>query len=422
MANNIYTRFKALFSQPFIGSSGIYGIGTDSTRFFTKTPLQFYNEVPELRAIVSQQSEMFVKPVFTILGADGKPAKDIETLLNNPNPFQTRSEFLSNLYLIYALYDNVWIYIDNKGLGYINKQSQMFCFSASDLDIREKQINATPLKWSDSISEIWATVPWTSRKLKLELENLHFINRAGVSISEILTGTSRVSSLEKPLSNLLISYETENKVLKQRGPNAIVSPEISKDGYGGMIMGTDKAEIEEKFSNKYGGLDGQNRFLVAMQAVKITPLSWNMNDLGINDTRLRNKIAVCSVMGHDILLLNETTGSTYANLSGAQAGIYENTILPAVNTVATFFASLVNGSFEVDTSGVESLRQDDKMLAETNNTNANIVINLNKSVKAGEMTKENAVFVLIGFGIAEEDANKVINEYKAPTNGTDNKI
>jgi len=221
---------------------------------------------------------------------------------------------------------------------------------------------------------------------------------------------------------LLISYETENKVLKQRGPNAIVSPEISKDGYGGMIMGTDKAEIEEKFSNKYGGLDGQNRFLVAMQAVKITPLSWNMNDLGINDTRLRNKIAVCSVMGHDILLLNETTGSTYANLSGAQAGIYENTILPAVNTVATFFASLVSGSFEVDTSGVESLRQDDKMLAETNNINANIVINLNKSVKLGEMTKENAVFVLGGFGIAEEDANKVINEYKAPTNGTDNKI
>ena len=55
------------------------------------------------------------------------------------------------------------------------------------------------------------------------------------------------------------------------------------------------------------------------------------------------------------------------------------------------------------------MQADKKDLAERNKINSEIIINLNKSVSAFEISRESAIYTLIIQGIKKEEAEKLIS-------------
>jgi hypothetical protein len=148
-----------------------------------------------------------------------------------------------------------------------------------------------------------------------------------------------------------------------------------------------------------------------------------VKDMEFNQGIQQDKITIADAYTFPILLLNELEGSTYSNLDIADRNLYTKKILPMWEKVAQSITRefLEDGYVQFYTNDIEVLKKDDKVQAETNKINTDLVISLNSSVKFGEMTRDNAINTLVLIAdVSEEIASEVINEPLETINRTTN--
>jgi len=361
----------------------------------------------EVNHIIESQAKMLSKIIF-------KTDVDIvNNLLENPNPFQSKTEFLQSIHKILNSYNTVFIYIDNPvGFSNINSNSKLWAFSIDDafnvnynkLEVYENGFKSFFKGASIYFEEI-------NLSIKIDNNNVSSISNSGVGLSSIMFPKSKISILNKKLNNIIKSEETEAVMLENRGAIGVFSPKQPKDGFG-EVSQIDLQATQEKL-DKYGTLSNQYKYMVVDMPVDFIRTALNINDLGIDETIKRAKVEINNVFDHSILLSNNLEQSTFNNQNAAEKRVYENKIIPDAQKIADnfnlmFAKYLKKDLIKLDLSQISVIQTDKKQLAEVNNINSNIMLNINKSLINNEVSQQTAINLVISLGYSEEEANNLI--------------
>ena len=126
---------------------------------------------------------------------------------------------------------------------------------------------------------------------------------------------------------------------------------------------------------KYGITGNKSTTIVTQQPVTYTPMSFNVQELQLNETQLRLFRSVCMVLGVPSQLLGDLTNSAYNNMTVAEKVLYNNAAIPLANwmleTLEQVFNFGTNEKLELDLSGIEALKADKKIQSDIANQSYN---------------------------------------------------
>ena len=254
------------------------------------------------------------------------------SLINNPNPLNSRWEFMQNYLVNKWLFGNAFIYANNSMMETnIKNVAALWNIWPQYMSVVLTGQYFSALNQEDIIKEwVWGTNAFNKNSAWKPSEILH---RKDVNISiskqeDIIFGKSRIEALNKPLSNIKLAYESENNIMQARGARYIVSS--GKDDSGTVpIQPKDKKRILDDLAKDYGLADGQSQAMVVTGLTNITPIDQDIRKLGIFETIATDSMAVSNAyhIPHDIIKYN-LTGSTFDNQDAAEKRAYQNAVMP----------------------------------------------------------------------------------------------
>ncbi|MCP4987262.1 MAG: phage portal protein [Colwellia sp.] len=168
---------------------------------------------------------------------------------------------------------------------------------------------------------------------KYEPHTIMHYNEVNISSEEpTIMGISKLEVLKDTIKNTQSAFQAMNSILVSRGMQGIISID-SKDGQGTIVPlnPSDKKEVDEKFKNDYGLLNGQNPFLISPVPLNYIKTAMNSKDLGIYEEFSNNSMLISNEFGiPPELLKTYIQGATYENQVQSVRRLYQDTTIPQV--------------------------------------------------------------------------------------------
>lgn len=351
-----------------LSTSALYSSVTNALAKYFKDPrsavIFCYHNIPEFTAPINYLIKTVVNIPIVHEKKSGKDWKVVEnspvlSMLRNPNQFQTETEFLTYFLLNTLLSGEIFL---NKFIPVgFSKMSKMFVLPSGEMqidwnndaqqDYRLKSILRYRYNWSELQPE---SVIW--RKEIVSLTN------------PTECGVSRLYPLVNTGHGLQAIAESTIKTIEDRGALGIISPQNAES----IFTEDDPAKIQAKLSEKYGITGDKSTTIVTTKAVTYTPMSFNVGELQLNETRLSLFRSVCMVLTTPSQLFGDTANSTYNNMMIAQKVSYENSAIPLANwmleTLEQAFEFSDNERLRLDLSEIEALKADRQIQANIANS------------------------------------------------------
>ena len=328
---------------------------SDGSSFYNKLNTSFLGstdylkialESPILLPLIEIRAKALAKAEFFIENPNGELDKEhpIIELLNNPNPHQSKQDFLKQ-YTWYKLcfgwtyqkpykavgFDVKHIYnLNPKLIEFPNNIKQPYIFK--EKDIKDYYDQEFIYKVSDREKKSIAlkdVIPFydVSNGLKSEKESN-------------ITSPSRIASAIKAVSNTGLALDAENVVIQSNGRELFSSD--SKGGNLGSSLpmdSNDREDIEQKIINA-----GLGRF--KKRAVTTNrPINWQSlhikaNELGLHEAIANNAEIVRSVFEISSEVYDAfTKNKTYENQKQALIGFYQGTMQQEADDFANSWTS-----------------------------------------------------------------------------------
>ena len=328
-----------------------------------------YENIPHVRIVIDTLASMFANANVIITDLNGDAIENQEQneyykLLQNPNPSQSREEFLSQLFIYQALYGTAF----NNKIGLANSTPRVMWNLPSQY--MEVLLTGKIFKQVDLNDII--------KGYKLDFENGTVENfetdevlmRSTPSPENPIIGTSKLKSLQKPISNIHAVLSKSNMILNRMGAIGILSNENSKDGMGALPMNpTEKKRIHDEYQKNYGSDYGKMSLIISEANLKWQSMSYPTKDLMLFEELESDFSQIIAMYGADRDLFPSTKGATFENKNEAQRSTYQNTIIPYANDYAkavTEFIGAKDSGFKVtfDYSHLEVLQENEKERSE----------------------------------------------------------
>ncbi len=284
-------------------------------------------------------------------GADGERLKDTEwvNLLNNPNSLQSKQDWLIQYEWYRLAYG--WTYqrpygsvgmtptavfnLNPRYIEFPNKMQSSIIFTTED----EQRFFEQKFNYDEPDQD--------TRSIEFKDVMMYFDIANGLSEgkSSIVTSPSRLASVIKSVSNIGLGLDAENTIIQTNGREL-----FSQDTKGGALNiqqamdKGDRQDIQDKLINKYNVSRG-NRSVVTNKPVDWTNISMKLNDLGFVESGANNSKYITQMYEVPNELYKAfMRGDTFENQKEALIGMYEKTIQP----VADDLASTWTNYFELD--------------------------------------------------------------------------
>lgn len=251
---------------------------------------------------------------------------------NNPNPLQSTKEFLALSSIFKDVFGNGFIY-GNSPVGTINIRDIEYLWHVwpqfMKPEVTGKFFDQIRM---DGIIQKWI---WETGNYKRNFNIDEILHRKEPNIKfgdskDVVLGESRQVSLEWPLANIRIAYESRNIIAKERGPRAIISSNSKDDFASSLPMEEeDKKEVQSDFKSKYGTVDGQDQFMVTRHNISVHTIDQDVRKLGLLNEISSDAQVVCNRYGVPYNLLKmDLKGATYENQIRDERRMYQNEIIP----------------------------------------------------------------------------------------------
>ena len=317
---------------------GNWSYSKGGTNWLKKEYFALYLNNPVLNNVINIGASYLSKYKFGIKQEDG--AIDYSdaslSLLNNPNPFQSKEDFLKQYYVLRSVYGYVYqkpfgttqvdaIYNLNTCNISHNFNNKPFLFSAKKYI---KPVEEMEFVYSDGNKD-------RDYKYKDIIPFYDTINGVGEDNNPYIS-PSKLDSLIKVLSNIDNVLDGENRALNKIGSVAVFAKEKSGSG---DIVGMDdtkplnpreKQDLKAKFN------DPDDRTLLPNKALDKIDLSIPLKNLALNESFSRNQGVVAQAFGLSNELYNYLTkGSTFENQEKAEIRYIQNYIDPIAQDLAS---------------------------------------------------------------------------------------
>jgi len=370
------------------------------------------SSVPELASQLNYIGKSFTSGIFKHLKNDTEIESPVIKLLNNPNELMSGEEFKQIFAEWIFSYGFVPIYCDTSGLRENTNKITLLEPYNLKVKVGDITINDYLKKGNPVIKKI--EYNFQGKKFELEIENVIIITyNSNYSIQD---GYVVYESPLKPLENALevtpAIYSSMSKLNNNLGMTGFISNKSTDSGTYVPILDSEKEKIQTALKN-YGTKKGQSHLAFANYDLKYIPISSPINQMLLPEQQKMIKTIIADILGFDILILNNTEGNKYANYEQARTSLFTENIINVANKLTNaltnyFFKFYPNNKIILDYSHLDIFSKDEKTKAETANIEIAYIINLNTAVTSGQMTRENAIQLLISNDYDEETANSLI--------------
>lgn len=256
------------------------------------------------------------------------PAK-IYSLLERPNPTQNRIEFLKQWAIFEQVCGNSFVYI-NAPLGVkpnINNINALWNVWPTHIQYKltGKYFSATEMQ---DIIKGWR-FEYGTYKQEFTPNEIFHRNSPNTEVRDgIIFGRAVAQSLEKPLTNIELAYESRNVIMLNRGMRVILTSEKG-DASGKIPLVPAEKDILQNEMKDYGLLGGQKQFFFSSMPVKATTVDQDVRKLGLFEEIATDGRVCCNAFGvPEILLQIDIRGATFENQSASIVRLYQDTIIP----------------------------------------------------------------------------------------------
>lgn len=382
-----------------------------------ETISKLYDEVPQIQAVLLMGADKFSN-LRWVHKRDGEVVEKspIVAKLNRPNPLQAGKEWLSQIYVYWKLFGNGYV-LENTRAGYEKyANGELNVLNFTNLPSQFTRPVGTgryfrQYELSDIIKEY---------VMKNGLKTAHYspneiLHKSDISLTPIdggyLVGRSRLTSLSRPLTNILIAYESRNVIGSNRGAAGLFSSNRSDDSGNVALSANEKDDLQNAIK-KYGTLSGQDQFMITNANIKYTPLSRAIRELMLFEEIKADAIDICNAYNMPPLLLTQE-GATFSNLIESHKYHYRDSIIPDAESFAAEMARSLNlpdnEELTVSFDHIEIMQEDKNKKSTRNKTTTDSILAIQKSVKGGNTTVNSGVRILmVVHGMSENEAREII--------------
>ena len=373
------------------------------------------DSVPELAAPINYMSKAFSTGKYEIkLNDKVIDTHKINALLENPHPLFNESDFKQNIaknliaYGISYIWANTPLMIENtKGMFVIPSwRVQPFVDEITDKELRSAENIESLIKYY--------VIQTETKQIKIPTDEIIQVRQnTDVTVeNKYLKFTSPIKSLEKALLVTPAIYDSMQNLLNNGGMKGFITSDVGDNINNVTIKKEEREELQKQLKN-YGTRSGQSDIAFSKHALKYVQITARIKDMLLPEQREMIKTVISDIVGFDNVLLNGSKSSNYGVFyKEARKSLFTETITPLANNytdaLTNYFFEFRKNKITLDYSHLDIFTQDEKEKAKKTEIESKYIIALNKSVFTGEMTKDNAISLLVLNGYDLEDAKKLI--------------
>ncbi len=260
--------------------------------------------------------------------------KKMFQLVYNPNPLQSRMEFLTLVSIMHDVFGNSFIRANTaSSTGDVNIRDVGTLFSVwpqyMTPILTGKYWDATDEK---DIIKGWKW-KWLENEKKFSADEILHRKEPNLKLNQLqdwVLGESKIISLSVPLSNIRIAYESRNVIARERGMRGIITSDMKDGQFGSIALEEDeKKTVQDDFKEKYGFREGQNQFYITGLPIKYYAVEQDVRKLGLLDEIASDAMIVLNKFGiPEVLGKLYLEGATFENQESSERRMYQNTTIP----------------------------------------------------------------------------------------------
>jgi len=250
----------------------------------------------------------------------------INTLLKNPNPFQTWQEFNSEQIVYCKIFGYCPIFcVGPKGMdksyttGMFNL-NPVFCSPTKkdEVDIYSDKINPVDY-WEIKIF---------GQSIKIPPDDILVVKDGFIDNDGDGLPMSKLCGLDFAISNICAAMEADNVLLRKKGPLGIFSYDPKPDNVAGYLPMTNssKDELQNELS-RYGLSLNMLQYIISRTPIKWNPVSFDATQLKTKETIQQGTDQICDRLGYPAELMSGKN-ATYENRHTSERFLYQNNIIP----------------------------------------------------------------------------------------------
>lgn len=359
-----------------------------------------------LATTVDRIGKMFSNARIYVVDKDGNEQakyKDVVSILNKPNPLQTRKSFLKEIErnLTVFGYCPIFTVRATKKLP-----KAMWCIPPELFTMVPTGKLFRQYELREIIKEVY--VMWNGEKLTLADEDYFLIVNSEMRIqADRIVFNHVTDSLSTPVTLWMSAAAASKTLIVNGGPKGIIYNKSVDDMGNATMSPKEKDSIESDFKKRYGLVNKMYQILVTRNNIGWIPLDYDSSKLKLHEEDARCTEKIANALSINPSIFNE---SKYENQRSALKAAYQDLIIPDSEIISEAITSAIceDGVFiKLDYSHIECLQADKSSAASTIKSASDA---FGKLVDDGLITKEEARKELANY--IDIDPENPIGEFK----------
>jgi HK97 family phage portal protein len=361
----------AFTTSPVLNFNKLLGVKTPNWISTDGKEIHYYKTTDELYTVIATKANMISNGVFkhyrVVNGREEELTDtDVLHLLNNPNPLQSRTEWLTEELIQTSLFGNSIGY-GLKGFSGQQLPNALWNLPVQDIQVipeggRFKQSNI------DGIIKKYDLI--TGGKVVDSFTPSEVFHSRVYNPDNPIIGMSPLIPLMMPLSNIRGAYGYRNVLINERGAVGIISSGNKDEGDGVPMDATTREKLEKQYGANYGIRDAQSPVIISESNLSWQPMTYPTKDLMLFEEINEDFNRIIDAYGLNQYLFSKEKGATFTNVTEGKRMAYQDAIIPYANNRAeklTKFLGLEERGewVELDYTHIEALQSNAKDEAET---------------------------------------------------------
>ena len=343
-------KVKAMFGTPaapaYYDLSNVNYLMTGS-RVITSTATvqnqaKAYNSCPPVAAIVNRKAKAFINAKWWLLDKDGNEpkgagTKELYKLMGRPNVMQSWRAFLMQAKIFEQTFGEVFIYaVRPEGMKTIKA---LWVIPNWMIEPKAGKIYFNATARNDVVQ--YYDLHTNGYSVQIDTEDIFHHKDISLNSDNLISGQSRLVSLQDPVSNIIASYEARNVLITRRGAIGILSNE-GKDSIGTTpLLPGEKEDLQEDFK-KYGVTRGQLQVIISNAGLKWQSMTFPTKDLMLFEEIEDDVRQIADNYDYPMHLLGFKGGTTFSNMNEAKKSLYQDAIMPEAELFAEGLNDFIN--------------------------------------------------------------------------------
>ena len=198
---------------------------------------------------------------------------------------------------------------------------------------------------------------------------------------------------------------------KNKGVNGILHVKGERP-----LLENERQAIDNVLNDSMTRRDKVGKYHYSPREMGYSDVAKSFKDLQADKSSDRHREIIASAYNYPVQLLNDTASSTYNNVREIQKTAYVNAVIPVYNYFLESFNDwLVRGNYGLQTiklgfreENVPELQLINAERTDDNKKKQDMVLNVNRTISIGEMSRQEGINLLTLTGFTQEEAESVV--------------